>query len=70
MTKTRRIIIFSESELDTLYCVPRFDSENRKQYFNFSEEETALINESRDIHCNIYTSIQLAYFKAKIGFIT
>jgi len=63
MGKTRRLIVFSELERGVFYNPPNFDDNDREKYFNFSEEEIKLIKRSRQIRLNIYTAIQLAYFK-------
>jgi len=63
MGKTRRLIVFSELERSVFYNPPNFDDNDREKYFNFSEEEIKLIKRSKQIRLNIYTAIQLAYFK-------
>jgi hypothetical protein len=63
MGKSRRLIVFSELERSVFYNPPNFDDNDREKYFNFSEEEIKLIKRSKQIRLNIYTSIQLAYFK-------
>ena len=63
MRKSRRLVVFSELEKTAFYEAPNFDDSDREEYFNFSEDEIKLIGKSKKIHLNIYTAIQLAYFK-------
>jgi hypothetical protein len=63
MRKSRRLVVFSELEKTAFYEAPNSDDSDREEYFNFSEDEIQLIGKSKEIHLNIYTAIQLAYFK-------
>jgi hypothetical protein len=57
--------ILELDEIEQLYGLPDFDSENRMVFFNLSPEEMTLMKESRGVSSKVYFILQLGYFKAK-----
>ena len=62
---TKRLTILSEVEKFALYGLPDFNDQQRREYFSFSEEEMVIIKSSAHVHINIYSALQIGYFKAK-----
>lgn len=65
MPKNKRLHIFSQAEIFAFYGIPDFNSQQRKEFFSFTENELVLIKNNQQEHINLYCSLQLAYFKAK-----
>lgn len=65
MTKSKRLIVFSEVEKCAFYGLPNFDDEERRKYFTFSDEEIVVMMSGHRIHLNVFCAIQIGYFKAK-----
>lgn len=65
MMKNNKLAILSEAEKFALYGLPDFNDKQRREYFNFSENEMRLIKLSYHTHVNIYCALQIGYFKAK-----
>jgi len=60
-----RIKILSEAEINDLYSLPKFTSEERVVFFSLNTKEKQLIQKISDFPSKVYTILQLGYFKAK-----
>ncbi|MEM6867800.1 MAG: Tn3 family transposase [Cyanobacteria bacterium J06629_19] len=61
----KRLQILGEEELENLYGLPHFTSEERAEYFTLSEREANALEGLHAIRSRIYAILQLGYFKAR-----
>lgn len=61
----KRIKILSNSEVNELYGLPRFNHADREDYFSLDEETQRLVNECRRIETKCYFILLLGYFRSK-----
>jgi hypothetical protein len=60
-----RLSIFSASEIDDLYGVPRFHVGDRDLFFQLIGPELAAVMAIRTVSATVHLILQLCYFKAK-----
>lgn len=61
----KRLSILSDLEEFAFYGFPDFDEEQRLTYFAFSPEEWKVILHGSSMEAQVYTCLQIGYFKAK-----
>src|SRR5690242_9251990 len=61
----KRIEILTNSEVEELYCVPRFTDAEREFFFELDDAERALFSPRNDAITNAYRILLLGYFKYK-----
>ena len=61
----KRLSIMSDLEEFAFYGFPDFDEEQRLTYFAFTTEEWEVISQGSSIEAQVYTCLQMGYFKAK-----
>ena len=61
--ETRKIL--GDDEIDAIYGLPRFTSEERMQYFALSSSEKSAIEQLHTIRSKIHFILQSGYFKAR-----
>jgi hypothetical protein len=61
--KRRRIL--SESEINELYCLPRFNNIQREQSFSLPDEELKAVNQQSSLSSKAYFILLLGYFREK-----
>lgn len=61
--KTKRLRILSESEIKDLFDLPKFNTEERSNYFSLNEVELQEMQRRRSLGGKIYFILQLGYFK-------
>lgn len=61
----KRIKILSDAEINDLYSLPQFTSEERIVFFALNKKERKLIEEIPDTPSKVHAILQLGYFKAK-----
>ena len=66
----KRLRILSQTEIETLYGLPRFTQDEQTEYFTLSPAEKELLRDLRSEHTQCYFILQLGYFKAKQMFFT
>ena len=64
MPTTKRLVILSESEIQTLFARPSFSSDDREFYFSLDPDETLIFESFRQTNAKLLFLIQLGYFKA------
>lgn len=62
----KRLTILSQSELDLLYSLPKFNEEERAFYFTLNDQEITEVNYLRSLESQVYFILQLGFFKAKL----
>ncbi|MBM7846748.1 DUF4158 domain-containing protein, partial [Herpetosiphon giganteus] len=65
---TRRGHILDADAIAALYAQPRFNAEEREQYFTLTTAEEQQLAKRRDDHTKLYFLLQLGYFHAKQRF--
>ena len=63
-----RLRILSVAERSALYEVPDFDHNQQIEYFTFSKQELDLISQRKGLKAQVYSALQIGYFKAKQWF--
>ena len=63
-TKSQRIRLLNEHEINAIYSLPHFTEVERHHYFQLSAEEKSALNGYHP-SAKVYFVLQLAYFKAK-----
>lgn len=63
--KNKLLSILSDAEQDAMYGHPDFDDAQRLEFLALNESELALVCSRRGLHAEMYSIIQIAYFKAK-----
>lgn len=63
-----RLKILEDHEIDELYGLPRFDSDEQSYYFSMTQEERDLANSHRSVENCVLFILQAGYFKAKTMF--
>lgn len=63
--KSERLSVLSDLEEFAFYGFPDFDSEQRRTYFDFTEQEWDLVLKCPSFHTQVYCALQIGYFKAK-----
>ncbi|TMS94087.1 DUF4158 domain-containing protein [Pseudoalteromonas sp. S201] len=64
-SKTKRIQILSESEINELYALPNFSRQERDDYFSLDNETQKLVNELRRTETRVYFILLLGYFRSR-----
>jgi len=64
----QRIKILSKSEINELYGVPRFNSNEYETYFALDKKEYKLMSERGSIASKVHFILQLGFFKATSQF--
>lgn len=64
-TSNRNLQILEEAEIDDIYALPNFGTEDREVFFTLSFQEHLAMKKLRGISSRIYFILQLGYFKAK-----
>lgn len=64
----KRLGILSDEELEAIYNIPHFTSDERCTYFSLSQPEKDLLDLLRSVKSQAYFVLQLGYFKAKQRF--
>ena len=65
MTKSKRLLILSESEIHGLYERPQFTAEQRRYFFALNDQEKDVINQLRSRKYRCMAIALLGYFKSK-----
>lgn len=60
--------LLSKSEITDLYAIPKFNAEEKSEYFSLSEPEFATMKNFGSHKSRLYFILQLGYFKAKQQF--
>ena len=60
---SKRLRILSKLEIKELYDLPKFNLEDRLQYFTIDETEREVMEERRSLEGRIHFILQLGYFK-------
>ena len=63
-----RIKILEDDEIEEIYGLPRFYSDERTYYFSLTQKEREIVNSYRTLENQILFILQAGYFKAKIMF--
>ncbi len=63
--RDKRIKILGDDEIDAIYGLPRFTSEERMQYFALSPSEKRALDQLHTIRSKINFILQSGYFKAR-----
>jgi len=61
----RNLQILQVKEIEELYAIPNFDTEDRMIYLSLSTAEYDLMQTFRGVSSRIFFVLQLGYFKAK-----
>lgn len=61
----KRLHILGDDEIENLYALPHFTSDEQNEYFALSPREIATIEQLHSIKSRIYCILQLGYFKAR-----
>ena len=61
----KRLSIFSLPEVQDVYSVPKFDTQEQTLYFTFTDEELAAAKRIRLLRNRIHFLLILGYFNAK-----
>jgi hypothetical protein len=61
----KRLSIMSDLEEFAFYGFPDFDEEQRMNYFAFTTEEWEVISQATSLEAQVYSCLQMGYFKAK-----
>lgn len=64
----KRLHILGTEELDALYGLPRFTSEERQEYFALSPTDLAALAPLHSLKSRLYAILQLGYFRARHQF--
>src|SRR3989338_10845409 len=67
MTK-QRLKILSKSEINELYDIPHFNSNEKEKYFSLDKKEYAAMSECGSLASKVHFILQLGYFKATSQF--
>ena len=67
-TKSKRLTVLSEAEHEALYGLPDFDDSQQLDFLALSEAELALATSRPGIPAQVYSILQIGYFKAKQSF--
>jgi hypothetical protein len=65
MTK-QRLKILSKSEINELYDIPHFNSNEREKYFSLDKKEYAAMSKCGSLASKLHFTLQLGYFKAAL----
>ena len=65
---SKRLQILGDDEIETLYGLPHFTSEEQAEYFALSPQDTAAIEQLHGLKSQIYVILQLGYFRARHRF--
>ena len=68
MAKSKRLTVLSEAEHEALYGLPDFDDGQQLGFLALSEAELALATSRPSIPAQVYSILQIGYFKAKQTF--
>ena len=63
-----RVKILEDHEIDELYGLPRFDTDEQAYYFSLTQEERDIANSHRALENRVLFILQAGYFKAKTMF--
>lgn len=63
--RNKRIKILGDDEIDAIFGLPRFTSEERMQYFALSPSEKSALDQLHTIRSKIHFILQSGYFKAR-----
>lgn len=66
--KSKRIYILNNAEIETLYALPHFTSEEREVFFALDETERNVLETIDHIPTKIHFILSLGHFKAKQRF--
>jgi TnpA family transposase len=64
-TKSKRITILSESEINELYSLPKFTNKEREEYFSLDDDILQEVRRMRKSASALYLILLLGYFRAK-----
>lgn len=67
-TAGKRLTILSNSEIEILYRIPSFSTEERTFYFSLDESEKIEMDLLKSLESRVYFILQLGYFKYKSMF--
>jgi hypothetical protein len=65
ITTHKRLQILGDNEIESLYGLPHFTSEEQMEHFDLSARETTAIEQLHSIKSRIYAILQLGYFKSR-----
>jgi len=64
----KRLKILSKSEINELYGIPQFTTNEKQAYFSLSKKEYKIMSERGSLASKVHFILQLAYFKATSQF--
>jgi TnpA family transposase len=64
-TMRKRLRILGDDEIQAIYGIPRFTYEERIEYFSLSPTEKEVLKQLHSVKSQIYSILQLGYFKAR-----
>jgi TnpA family transposase len=70
VAQQKRLNILDDHEIDDLYGLPRFTSDERQLYFTLTGAEQAVCRRLRSLPSQVSFILQLGYFKARQQFFT
>ncbi|MBL4656971.1 MAG: DUF4158 domain-containing protein [Flavobacteriales bacterium] len=68
MENIKRIHLMSEAEIEELYSLPDFSTNEQRLYFTLNEFKRIALNRYSNTKTRVYFILQLGYFKAKQQF--